>query len=232
MARSSTMRIVAMICLLVSTGSGYLLYVDRQTPFALHLVELQSMAPVPIPGLLAIIGTLMMGLSLRGQSPRPSHRVSRNPPFPTRSKPSQSAPLPKRTTPTSSTSAVEQSDKKWTEHLRESCNEITLPPGARITLDHTRPCPIVLHLEMAPPERCKRAIRSVASWFARYSIPPRFRIVFDHCPDGSSPRHHMVNGALAHELERGAFKVISDRDSVDVLFHRPDPRWKNPQAIG
>jgi len=42
----------------------------------------------------------------------------------------------------------------------------------------------------------------------------------------------MVNGALATHLDRGSFKVVTDRDAVEVLFHRPDPRWNIPQNIG
>jgi hypothetical protein len=40
----------------------------------------------------------------------------------------------------------------------------------------------------------------------------------------------MVNGALAVHLERGAFKVMADRDAVDVMFHHPDPRWNIPSV--
>ena len=222
------------MCLFSGAGTGYLLHIDRQTPLALSAVEVQSMAPVPIPGILVVIGALLLAWSFLGHKNEPPtiQRTRKQTTYPPTAKSKASIPPEPSTTPTPSSEPATETEEDWWTRLRESCNEITLPPGARITLDHSRPCPIVLHLEMAPPERCKRAIRSVANWFSNFSVPPRFRIVFDHCPDGSSPRHHMVNGALAYELERGGFKVISDRDSVEVLFHRPDPRWKNPETTG
>ena len=120
----------------------------------------------------------------------------------------------------------------WWSQVKVSCSHISLPPGARITLDQSRPAPVVLHLDMAPPERCKRAIQSLSTWFATFSTPPRLRVEFDHCPEGPTPRHHMVNGAIASQIERASFKVVTDRDAVEILFHRPDPRWKNPPTTG
>ena len=237
MARTSTLRFSGLGCLIGSSGLGYLLYVDRQTTVALHMVEVQSMFGVPIPALLAVLGAILMVWSIKvrhsdgGVSKRRA-TISAS----VRERPASSvAPkLTQRPHPVKTASVHDESDTQntWWTQMRHSCNGITLPPGARIVLDPTRPCPIVLHLEMAPPERCKRAIRAVSAWFATFSIPPRFRVVFDHCPEGPSPRHHMVSGAIASEIDRGGFKVISDRDSVDVLFHHPDPHWKKPYTTG
>lgn len=234
MSRSSTLRLLSLSCLLGCVGSGYSLYIDRRSPLALNVVEIQSVIPIPIPALLVILGTLLMVWSLKRPTPErysinhPTSHSNRTPKVaPTRV---LHAERPKHSD-SRQTDSVQPGGTWWTQ-VRSSCNQITLPPGARLSLDNTRPCPIVLHLEMAPPERCKRAIRAVGAWFSDFSIPPRLRIMFDHCPEGASPRHHMVNGALASEMDRAAFKVISDRDYVEVLFHRPDPRWKNPQSTG
>ena len=234
MGRSNTLRITALSCLLGCAATGYLLYVDRQTPVALNVVELQSMVPIPVPGLLATLGALLMFLSFTSQPPAETSS-SRRRDVPKRTHPKafpQNDVSGRHSISSPGSESKQQTEETWWRELRISCNGITLPAGARITLEPTRPCPIILHLEMAPPERCKRAIRIVAAWFSSFSTPPRFRIAFDHCPEGPSPRHHMVNGAIANEMDRGAFKVISDRDSVEVLFHHPDPRWKIPQPTG
>jgi hypothetical protein len=92
-----------------------------------------------------------------------------------------------------------------------------------------RPCPIMLSLDQAPSERCRRAISILGAWLATIPSPPRVRIIFDHCPEGGSPRHHQVAGALSQHLNRGDFKTMRDIDAVDVMFHHADPRWlKSP----
>ena len=237
MARSSTLRFSAFCCLIGCSGVGYLLYVDRQTTVAIHMVELQSTLPIPIPGLLALLSVLLTVWSIN-TTPVGTRSTQRKATAPSAVQARQSS-TPESTHPPPLVDANRPLTKSktspqdtWWAQMRRSCNAITLPAGARIVLEPTRPCPIVLHLANAPPERCKRAISAVSAWFASFSIPPRFRVVFDHCPEGASPRHHMVSGAIASEIDRGGFKVISDRDSVDVLFFHPSPRWKKPQSTG
>ena len=220
------MRQTGLLSILVCASSGYLLYLDRQSPLALDLVEVQSMVGIPIPAIFGFLGVGLVLWSLTHTKQTPPTRSSAYTPR------TRTQPTP--TTPNHTTTTKEQPPPtgNWWGQVRSSCNQITLPPGARITLEYDKPCPVYLYLEMAPSERCKRAIRSVAEWFATFSTPPRLRIEFDHCPEGPTPRHHMVNGALATHLDRGSFKVVTDRDAVEVLFHRPDPRWNIPQNIG
>ena len=224
-----TFRQLGLLSLLLCAASGYGVYIDRQTPVALDLVELQAQLGVPIPALFAGLGLFLVVWSLFMKAPQPKYSRPRPPitPRPPPSRPSSPTPTPQtRATVAPPTGDTPPAD--WWSTVRAASASMDLPEGARVTLEQDKRSPIILHLEMAPPERCKRAIREVASWFSQFSTPPRMRIEFDHCPEGASPRHHMVNGALSAHLDRGSFKVMTDRDAVDVIFHQPDPRWHNP----
>jgi hypothetical protein len=239
-ANAQTIRQTGLLSLLVCAASGYGIYIDRQTPVALDLVELQSQTGIPIPAVFGLLGISLVLWSIFGARSTSKYARDdlRTPRTKTQRAPTRSPPLAPftRTPPTSrlpvppSMKGPASPDGDWWAHVRSASSTITLPEGARVTFDPDRPSPVILHLELAPPERCKRAIREVASWFSQFSIPPRLRIEFDHCPEGASPRHHMVNGALAMHLERGDFKVMTDRDAVDVMFHHPDPRWNIPSV--
>ena len=241
MAHAQTIRQAGLLSLLVCAASGYGVYIDRQTPVALDLVELQSELGVPIPAAFGLLGIALVLWSIFGAPSAPKYaRPRQNSPRSTGKRPSArpspsasfspSAPTSRMPVPPSMKRSTEAPAGDWWGQVRSASATMSLPEGARITFDPARPSPVILHLELAPPERCKRAIREVASWFSQFSTPPRLRIEFDHCPEGASPRHHMVNGALATHLDRGVFKVMTDRDAVDVLFHHPDPRWNIPSG--
>ena len=230
MTPRSTLRQAGLFSLLTCAASGYLLYVDRHTALGLSLVETQSGLPFPIPAVFALLGILLIVCSAVG-SHSASNRYARSSQVRKRA---SLHPLANNTSPQLDRNTRDPSTSPsdgW-DHIRHTCDQVLLPPGATIHLDQNRPCPISLRMEMAAPERCKRAISNVAAWFSAVSIPPRFRIEFIHCPEGSIPRNHMVKGAIAPHIPRGDFKVIADRDAVDVIFHRPDNSWDNPETAG
>ncbi len=230
MTPRATLRQAGLFSLLTCAASGYFVYIDRHTPLGMSLVEAQSSVPVPIPALFALLGIGLISVSTRQNTTAPKRNVvagqaPKQKPLrtPTRTGSTEIDPKAQR--------SLQSTGEGW-DQIRISCNQIELPPGATIHLDRSRPCPIQLRMEMATPERCKRAIQNVAEWFSVVSVPPRFRIEFTHCPEDTSPRHHVVNGAIAQHIPRGDFKVVADRDAVDVIFHRPDKGWKNPDPTG
>lgn len=196
-----------------SAISFYLLHVDRRSAPALGLVEIEGILGLSLAPMLGCAALLLFSGSylrpLFSQTPtRPARRVRQ---------PTQA--VAHTSTSTSNTPG------HWSDDAIAAAKEISFPSGARLTFDPSRPTPIHLHLEHAPPERCKRAISMLGQWIAEVPTPPRVRISFDGCPDGGSPRHHQVSGALAQHLPRADFKSVSALDAVDVIFVRHDPRW-------
>ncbi len=200
---------------LTATTAG-LLHFDRMSSIALNLVELETAIGVPIPAVLGACALLSWFFERKNRTPAKAYKTTRAP--------SQRSSASK---PTSEITNTFDPDRDWFEQTKSAAKAMTLPAGARLSLDPKRPCPVELHLEQAPPERAKRAIVQMASWIASVPTPPRARVVFDHCPEGGSPRHHQVAGALAEHLDRSQFRTSTDLDAVNIFFHHPDPRWTN-----
>lgn len=192
----------------------------RTSAFGMILVEWQTMLDVPPYTIVGVVGFGLLAVSRQGR------RRSLVTPTPTRQRPASAS---RTQTARSSGRAAEtyDPDRDWLEQARDAAKAIQWPSGARLSIDASKPCPIELRLEQAPPERAKRAISLLGNWLASIPTPPRARIVFQNCPEGGSPRHHQASGALAESIHRGQFKTLSDLDAVDVMFHHPDSRWSS-----
>ena len=201
---------------IASAIAFYLLSIDRKSSIALGLVEIEGMVGVPLAPMLACAAVLLFSLShLRTLFEAPAPDTNRR-----RHRPQPSVPAPR-----AMAVASPLPGSNWSDVAIAAAKEIPFPAGARLTFDPTRPTPIHLHLEHAPPERCKRAISLVGQWISMVPTPPRIRVSFEGCPEGGAPRHHQVSGALAQHLNRADFKAVSALDAVDVIFTRHDPRW-------
>jgi hypothetical protein len=211
------MRQISLLFLGLTVTAAALLHFDRTSSAALYLVELESSIGLPLPALLGGLTLTAWILSGRKRYRAPS-------PPPTRRHSSQNV-----TQPTAAVSPKRQREVigvSWLEAAKANAKQLDLPAGARIVFDLSHRSPIELRLEQAPPERCKRAIEVLAQWITTVPTPPRIRVVFDHCPESGSPRHHQVSGALARHIVRSQFKAMMDLDAVDVLFHHADPCWQ------
>ncbi|MAY81473.1 MAG: hypothetical protein CL930_11900 [Deltaproteobacteria bacterium] len=206
----------ALILVFSSFASGYLIYLDRVSPIALHLVELEQRIGIPLPGLLFLVGLTWFGLAWRkAPKRRPQQTTIQR----------TSGKRTQRDGDTPAVITAEAGTPEWKLQIGASAKRIKLPAGARMEIDSDNKYPIILTIEQAPSERCKRAITMVASWIATIPTPPRLKIKFNQCPEGGVPRHHQVSGAFAQSHSRGHYKVIRHLDEVDVLFSHPDPQW-------
>ena len=197
-------------------ASAYLTYVDRKSPISLHVVELEQHVGLPLPGLLFVLGIGWLTLAWKKSS---SSRAS----------PTQRASRSARSGRGGGTGKVsitgESGTAEWGLQIQDSAKSIKLPVGARMEIDLNSKYPIILTLEQAPNERCKRAISQVSKWISTIPTPPRLKVIFKQCPAGGSPRHHQVSGAFAQSHDRAHYKVVRHLDEVDVLFSHPDPQW-------
>ena len=211
------MKALSVIAFAGAAFTFYLLQSARTSPIGMVMVEIDTSIGFPPYVLLAVCGVAFAFMS------RP-RRQKLGPPPPSRpSSISSSGRSPAPPANAGVTGADDSGD--WYERARGSARTIQWPSGTRLLLDATKPCPIELHLEQAPPERAKRAVSLLGTWIATIPMPPRARIVYENCPSGGPPRHHQVSGALAQSILRSEFKALSDVDAVDVLFFHADPRW-------
>lgn len=202
---------------LAAAATAYLSIIDRSSALALDLVEFDTQVGAPI---WVICGGLALASFFKatlfsGSKKRPATRQTAMPPSTQQTaRPSfREAALPTF------------SGGDWLSEIIESAKALDLPSGARLTHNTRGTHPFELHLEHAPPERCRRAIAEVAQWLSAVPRPPRLKIHFKNCPDGGSPWHHRVAGAMAMAIPRSDFKVTTGLDCVEVMFLNPDERW-------
>ena len=208
-----------------AAGAAYLSVADRKSSLALNIVEVETNLGAPlwlILGGLAVASVALNKLTRRPR-PEPASMTSSGP---------ASRPAPKRDPlPNSPSRASIGPEDDWLQSIIDSAKNIDLPSGARMTHKPEGTTPFELFLEHAPPERCRRSVTAVAQWLATVPLPPRIRIHFKNCPEGGSPRHHQVAGAIASVMPRGSFKVTSGLDSVDVQFLHADPLWTSQPQL-
>lgn len=201
------------LTILAGAASAYFGIYDRQSSIALELVELETSLGTPLWMICGVAAALSIGLQIVQSALTPAPK-SRRQNF-DRKRTHQPDP------------AHEATGGTWIESAISSAKMIPFPSGARLTHNNHGTVPFDLHLEHAPPERCRRAVTLLAEWVGTIPLPPRLRIHFKNCPEGGSPRHHQVAGALATVMPRSGFKVTSGLDSVDIMFLHPDPRWSS-----
>lgn len=196
--------------LAATAGIVWLLYIDRTSTAAVHLVEWQRNLPVPLWTLAGGLGLLLLGRALVRigmDSTKPRHAPGRK---------AVSAPTAPR---------VHRGD--WRGEFREEAAGLNLPTGARLVLDASVTVPVHLVLEHCTEHRARRAIELMAALLLAHPLPHRAQISFQDCPRPTTPWHHIATAALGKHLPQGAFRVVRQATSLDILFHNPDPRWRS-----
>ena len=204
---------LAFFLVIASAAAAYIGFAERHSTLAVQLIELETALGVPpwiALGGGAIVAGIIAGLQ-RPATPEPRGPVRRSP---GPSRPASGTP-----------DGWSFEGQDWHQNVVASAKSISLPAGARLTHNPRGTTPFELHLDNAPPERCKRAVTAIAQWLVSVPRPPRLRVHFHNCPEGGPPRHHQVAGALATAMARSEFKVTTGLESVDVLFLQPDSRW-------
>ena len=202
---------------LAAGAAAYFSIIDRSSALALDIVELETQLGAPLWGLCGGLALASFGINALFFGPK-KHQAPRAAP--------KSSSTQHATRSSSRQAALPTfSGGDWLSEIIESAKALNLPSGARLTHNTRGTHPFELHLEHAPPERCRRAITEVAQWICAVPRPPRLKIHFKNCPDGGSPWHHRVAGAMATAIPRSDFKVTTGLDSVEVMFLNPDERW-------
>lgn len=246
------MRTLGALLMAVAVYLFYLSALDRQSPMALRVVEIETQLKyVQLYSIAGILGLLMWVPSVLGKlfkppqrhtitqaGHRPAQRRARasaqgydqgagaQPPhsvLPPGHAPLAADPFGRAPTRPVPPSAL---GSPWRQEIMAQLRGYDGGTGARIVTDDAMGVPLVLVLEHLSPRHCERAIGALGDLLSWIPLPPRVRIRFDNCPEGPAPRHHLVGKALGAVLDPGVFKAVSTADQVDVMFLNPDPRWR------
>jgi len=200
----------------------YLLHVDRSSPLALELVELQSDVPVPIWILLAGLGVLA-GLLLHSPKPKPWTA-----PIQPRKRPPP--PKPRMLTATMSDPYAPAPDEKpdWYQKAVSQSQRLSWEQGVRMAWAPAPRIDVMLVCQSSTPARYKRSVEAFAEFLARHPNPRRVRIQARQCDLGSLNLNHEVNGIWRQHFEHGAYRVMVDERNVDLFFTEPAEGWPEP----
>ncbi len=228
------MRPLALLFLASSAALWWLSVMDRVSPIALSVVELETRLGCKLYLASAGLGLLLFLSSIlrpsnRGRSVSTSRAAAssaqQESPWQSRqgSGSSQHAPDPFLPRGTSKTTA-EQGE--WLRDAVRQARSLRLEPGATVKLDDAANVPFALLLEGLTPERVRRAVDAFAGFLLRIPTPTRARVHFIDCLRSPVPQHRQINGLFRRHFAAGDFRVVSQESWVDVLFTHPDPRWE------
>ncbi len=231
------MRSLGSMLLFAAVVLFYLVEVDRQSALALHAVELDGklrfIKGYSIAGLLGLMlwtPTILGRIFAKQEGPtittaghRPAqNRVARRP----LGQDAMTAPLDYDTDNYGLGTQDMVGHRTWRESILAQVRRYDGGMGARLLVDQSMGVPLTLVLEHMSPRHCDRAVGELALMLQTVPLPPRIRVVFDQCPEGPAPRHHLVSRALGAVIAPGSFKATASADQVEVLFLAPDPRWR------
>ncbi len=199
----------------------YLTKIDRMSPYALDLVEIeQKLRFIDLWSIAAIGGLLLWTPSFLQRF------LARAPTGPSRAghRPAQqrAAGMPLSGPQAGGLGG----GGSWREAIMGRIRHWDGGAGARLLVDQAHGVPLTLLLEHLSPRHCERAVRELGMLLQTVPLPPRVRVSFEHCPEGPAPRHHLVSRALGGVLPPSSFKAVASADQVDVMFFAPDPRWR------
>lgn len=201
------MRAFGILLLLGAAGLGWLGYGDRRSPLALSVVELDGRLGFPLALVVGLAG-LALVLIPRRRAPAPRSAPGRGPAAPVRA------------------SAPPLETEGWLAAINGQINRLSWEAGAGVLVDLGRTPPVQLSLERLTPERARRSVELFAELLAGIPTPPRAAIHYEGCVQAGPPRHHAVTAALRRYFPADAFSVTAHEDTVEVVFRRPDARWR------
>ncbi len=200
--------------LLAAGGLAWLSYGDRRSPLALDLVEWDTRLGVPVCGIVAAVGLLLLVASFLGRKTSTPTARRRSPPR--RARPAKRSADPVSDAPTG---------EGWLAEVVAKANALVWEEGVSLTVDAGPNVPFELRLHRATPERIRRSVGIFSAFLSAIPTPRRARVVFDECLESEVPRHKQVEGIFRRHFPMGSVRSVGSRDHVDLVFARPDGRW-------
>jgi hypothetical protein len=208
-------RVLSLLLLAIAGALAWLSLSDRRSPLALDVVEWDSRLGVPLWVALALTGALVLVLSFLGRSSDTGSEATPSPPAGS-GPPQAPGPTDRHTAPSAG----------WREEVVARARALSWEDGVSLALDAGPDLPFELRLRRATPERTRRSLGTLARFLSAIPSPGRVRVVFEGGLDGDHARNKLVEGILRQHFPPGDLRAVGTQDHVDVIFTRPDPRWK------
>lgn len=193
-------------CAFVTGTAWYLAEVDRLSPAAMYVVELQTKLGVPpwwIGGGVTVMALIYMVVGItRAPKAAPRPEVRRGPVAPT--------PV---------------AGQDWYEAAATAARALPLTPQGRLRFDEAPGLPFALVLRGATTEQARRRVELYAGLLAAMPTPPRGRVYLESCPDVTMSHQTLVAAAFKPHHPADSFVVRASTGAVDIVFSHPDPRW-------
>lgn len=190
---------------LATAAAWYLGEVDRLSPLAMTVVELQTTLGAP-PWW---IGAGLTALAALGVVLRPKRAP---------------AVAPKREAP-AAVAKLPTAGQDWYEVAAAAARALPLSPQGRLRLDEAPGLPFTLVLRGATMEQARRRIELYAGLLAAIPTPPRGRVYVESSPDVTMSHQLLVAAAFKPHHPADSFVARASGGAVDIVFSRPDPRW-------
>lgn len=206
------------ILLLAAAVTAWLSVVDRTSPLALALVELEGRLGQPLWMPLAVAGAAALAVRVLRHASRTA-RPSLPPP---------NRDIARMAARAASSPAIPAAPggATWADAVRAQARALPVEPIGRVRLDDAPGVPFTLTLTSATPEQARRRLAVFAEFLAAIPTPPAARVRVVSSPDLEGPLHRLLGAELGRHFPAGACHVASVADGVDVRFARPDPRWR------
>lgn len=203
--------LLLVLALLATGGLYYLGQVDRLSPLAMNVVELQTtvgFAPWLIGLGLVVLAAANVALAPRAPAPVTRQRDPRQ--APARRSP---APSPVRT------------DGDWYAAAVQAARAMPLEPQGKLRVSEAVGVPFTLVLQRATVEQARRRLDTYAAFLASIPTPPKGRVYIESSPDIQIAPTILVGAALKKHLPADSYYVMEHGGAVDIVFPTPDPRW-------
>ncbi len=200
--------IPAILLLCASAVLGYLSMVDRMSPPAMQIVELETAIGIPLWGPVGVVG---LGLLVWSLWPKPpplkGHTETKERQRKLRDRPEE--PLA----------------EGWRPTLDARALRLPIEPQGKVKIDEAKGVPYTLVLRNATPQQARSRYAIFAELLSSMPTPPAARVRIESSPDIGGPIHKTLAIELDKFFPADAFQVLSRSDGADVRFERPDPRW-------
>lgn len=222
------MRAVGLGLLVAAAALGWLSFGDRTSAVALNIVEWDSRLGVPVAAVVGGLGLLLVIFG-GGRSRSASAAASGRPAVSVQGRGGR-APVGAPTAVAPPHAAPSRADEGWLAALQGRAGELPLEAGARLLIEPGRTPPVQLLLERVTPERARRTVEVFTEFLSTIPTPPRASIEFRACPHAGPPRTAMVTAALRRYFSGESFVATQHEETVEVVFHAPDGRWRERVA--
>ncbi|MSP56548.1 MAG: hypothetical protein EXR69_13255 [Myxococcales bacterium] len=208
----------------VAAVLAWLSVVDRMSPLAMYVVELEGALGVAL--WIPVVG-IAAGLLARVRWARPARNVERRETQESQRQRGAAGWSPRASiapAPEQGADAI-----NWRAVIDTRALRLPVGPQGRVRIDEVPDVPYTLVLTGVTPQQARNRLALFAELLSGMPTPPLARVRLESSPDVGGPIHKLLGAELARFFAPESFHVVSREDGADIRFSLPDPRWPDPR---